>query len=156
MKQEPLFKQYKGVFDEEDLEMRGKQEKSARPKNNFFALPDAVGQKDAKAAWLQYILARKTGLEPEMLHANIAGKVRDMLLSAKASVEELQMHSFVYKKAKSDFSRWNRQELQEFYDKLVFIYHEARMAGTDLDIGIEKTLLTIGTRSESKRAPRVI
>src|SRR3989344_548804 len=151
-----LFKEYAGAFNEaEDLNLP-KKNGVTKPKPNFFILPYAVGKRDAKEAWLQYTKARINGAEAEMLHAGIVGKARDMLLAQKASALELGLHPFVYSKAKAYFRNWKGEELQNFYDSLVFVYHDARMSGVDLDTAIEKALLTMGATKESKKAPKMI
>ncbi len=140
--QEGLFTEYKGAFDEEvDSEL--KLAMASKQKGNFFALPDAVGQKNAKKAWIEYIKARTLLLEPEMLHGSIVAKVRDMLFSERASAGELEMHPFVYKKAKQDFNNWNREELQKLYYRLIFIHYQSRSGGDELDLALEKLLLSI-------------
>jgi len=157
MEQNSLFKEYKDVYrDEREEEVRKTKLKSGKSDISFFALPDALGRKSPKDAWLEYIKARINGAEPEMLHSGLIGKVRDMLLTLKASAEDLEMHPFVYKKAKSDLRNWSTEGLQELYDKLVRVYYDARITGTDLDIEIEKTLLAIGTARETNSVPKII
>ncbi|HEY4515984.1 MAG TPA: hypothetical protein VJH67_02225 [Candidatus Paceibacterota bacterium] len=108
-----------------------------------FALGDAVGKGSAKEAWIEYVKARGFGVGPEELHSRVWGKVRDMIASETALPEEIGIHPFVHKKAKADLRNWPKLKLQNFADSLVAIYHLARMGGEDLDVALEKTLLTI-------------
>lgn len=112
-------------------------------KYNSFALPDAVGRKSAKDAWIEYEKARMALGTPEELHARVWGKVRDMIAANYGSVEESGLHPFVYKKAKADLKNWNEESLNKFIELLIDVYHESRMGVVELDIGMEKLLLGI-------------
>lgn len=117
--------------------------KYTNDKFNLFALADAVGKKSAKEAWIEYERARLAGVEPEELHGRVWGKARDMISSEKATATELGIHPFVHKKAKADLSNWPRDTLNNFTDQLLDIYHESRLGGDELDLAMEKLLLSI-------------
>lgn len=112
-------------------------------KYNPFALADAVGKKSAKEAWIEYERARLAGALPEELHGQVWGKVRDMIASEVATATELGIHPFVHKKAKADLRNWPRDILNKFTDNLLNIYHESRLGGDELDLAMEKLLLSI-------------
>ncbi len=143
MDQQNLFKEYEGVFDEWQEE--GEEVKEGRKKEayNPFAIGDAVGKKSPKESWIEYIVARLQGAEAEELHARAVSKVRDIIIASKEKQESTSMHPFVYKKAKWDMKNWKEGELEKTYSKLVEIYHESRMGGEELDIALEKLLLTL-------------
>jgi DNA polymerase III delta subunit len=141
--QDSLFKQYKGVFDEKE---EGQVEKKPREyEYSPFALQDAIGAKDAKAAWIEYVKLRTTGIEAEAIAPNVISKVRDMLAVARgASQADLQIKNpFPYNKSKKDSKNWKEGELENLYTKLVAIYHESRMGGEDLEIALEKLILNL-------------
>lgn len=137
-----LFKQYEGVFAEVS-EGQAKAKEGKSQEKLGFVLADAVGKRSAKEAWVELVRQIESGISAEQIHASIAGKVRDMLLSQKAEAEELGTHPFVYKKAKADFKNWTKKELEKFYDDLVLAYHRARMGEVDLSLALEKLLLAL-------------
>lgn len=145
MDQQNLFKEYEGVFDEWTEGEGEIPVKEARKKETYnpFAIPDAVGKKSAKESWIEYTVARLQGGEPEELHARALSKVRDIIIASKEKQEDTAMHPFVYKKAKWDAKNWKEGELEKTYKKFVEIYHLSRMGGDELDIAMEKLLLTL-------------
>lgn len=112
-------------------------------KYNPFALADAVGKKSAKESWIEYQRARLAGAEPEELHSKVWGKARDMISSEKATADELGIHPFVHKKAKADSKNWPKEKLDLLTQNLLGIYHQARLGGDELDLAMEKILLSI-------------
>jgi DNA polymerase III delta subunit len=141
--QDSLFKQYKGVFEEKEEEAA---EKKAREyEYSPFALQDAVGAKDAKVAWIEYVKLRSIGVEAEAIAPNVISKARDMLAVMRgASQSDLQIKNpFPYNKSKKDSKNWKESELENFYTKLVAIYHESRMGGEDLEVALEKAILSL-------------
>jgi DNA polymerase III delta subunit len=142
--QNSLFKEYKGVFESEEVQEEKKEKEDSFKKGpNTFALADAFGAKSPKDAWVEYMRLRSGGMEPEFLHAALVGKARDMLASQRAGAEELGIHPFVYKKAKADFKNWGESKLIETYSDLVAAYHESRLGGEPLYTAIEKVLLRL-------------
>jgi DNA polymerase III delta subunit len=141
--QDSLFKQYKGVFDEKGEEVIEK--KPREYEYSPFALQDAIGAKDAKSSWIEYLKLRTAGVEAEAIAPNVISKARDMLAIVRgASQADLQIKSpFPYNKSKKDAKNWKETELENFYTKLVAIYHESRMGGEDMEIALEKALLCL-------------
>lgn len=141
--QDSLFKQYKGAYEEKEEEAVEK--KTREYEYNPFALQDAIGARDAKTAWIEYVKLITAGVEPEALAPNIASKARDMLAIMKgASQSDLQIKSaFPYNKSKKDSRNWKEGELEKFYTKLVALYHDSRMGGEELESALEKVLLCL-------------
>ncbi len=110
---------------------------------NPFAIADAVGKRSAKEAWIEYIKSRENNNEPEEIHGRVVGKVRDILIAETVAAEESGMHPFVYRKAKMDLKNWPEDSLQNFYTRLVSLYHNSRLGGEDMDVALEKELLKI-------------
>jgi len=138
-----LFKQYDGIFREETLGVKNS------PKRGFdyspFALQDAMGERNVKKAWIEYIKLRLGGIEAEDLIHKIISKTRDMVaINQGADKEDLGIKDYPFAKSKRDIKNWKTEELKNFYTKLVEIYHRARMgSGNELDIALEKLLLSI-------------
>ncbi len=137
-----LFKQYEGVFGEEnDTFEKTRPEKQANKAG--FAIADALGQGRAKEVWVEFTKQMNAGSSIEMIHGLLVAKVRDMLASDKGSAEELGIHPFVYRKAKADAKNWDREKLQAIYDKFVLAYHNSRLGDETLDTAVEKILLAL-------------
>ena len=143
MDQNNLFKEYEGVFEEIEETSGLKKEKIFG--YSPFALQDAVGEKSAKKAWIEYEKLRFLGIEAEELVYKIVSKARDMLAISKgASKEDLGIQKdFPYNKSERDARNWQEEDLKNFYTKLVEVHHHSRMGGDELDMAIEKTLLSI-------------
>jgi DNA polymerase III gamma/tau subunit len=148
MNQTNLFKEYKGVFEKETPthEAVGGPTKSVGRVFGYspFALQDAIGEKSAKKAWIEYQKLRLAGIEAEELIHKIVSKVRDMAaISMGANKEDLGIQKdYPYNKSKRDAKNWKEEDLKKFYTKLVEIYHLSRMeSGNQLDIALEKTIL---------------
>lgn len=143
MENQSLFKEYKGVFEEKE-ETFEKKKAGFEYAYNPFALQDAIGEKSAKKAWLEYEKLRFSGIEAEDLIHKITAKVRDMAaIVAGANKEDLGMKDYPYNKSKRDAKNWKPEDLKNFYSKLIEIYHRSRMGGDELDTALEKILLSI-------------
>ncbi len=143
MDQINLFKEYKGVFEEEESSFP-KEKKEKIFGYSPFALQDAVGEKSAKKAWIEYEKLKLSGVEAEELIHKIVSKVRDMTaVTMGANQEDLGLKNYPYNKSKRDAKNWKREDLKYFYTKLVEIYHRSRMGGEELNVSLEKALLSI-------------
>lgn len=145
MENQSLFKEYEDIFRGDNQE-----KPEARKKQKFFAyspfaLQDAIGARDVKKIWLEYQRLRLSGVGAEDLIHKIAGKTREMAaIGMGASKEDLDMKSdYPYHKSKRDLKNWKTAELQEFYRRIVEIYHRSRTSGEDLDLSVEMALLKI-------------
>mgnify|MGYP000868666019 CR=1 FL=1 len=88
---------------------------------NAFALADAFAQKNKKEAWMLYREAVDRGEAPEALHGMLFWKVKTMILSNPV----------------------NRDELVEFADKLITIYHDSRRGEYELETALEAFILMV-------------
>jgi hypothetical protein len=142
MEQNNLFKEYKSVFKEEIPISKEKKEREFGYKP--FALQDALGEKSAKKAWIEYEKLRLVGIDEEEIVYKIMSKVRDMAaIIIGASKEDLNLKDYPYNKSKKDLKNWKEEELKNLYTKLVEMYHNSRIKGDDLDIALEKALLSL-------------
>ena len=148
-----LFKEYEGVFKEEE------KPKEKKPSNfeyaySPFALQDAIGERSAKKAWIEYEKLRFAGIEAEDLVHKIVAKIRDMTaITMGADKEDLGMKDYPFNKSKRDTKNWKADDLKNLYTKLAENYHRSRMGarptegsfgrGDDLDSALEKIILSI-------------
>lgn len=84
-----------------------------------FALANALGTRDRKNLWLLYRKAIDEGASPEQLSGMLAWKARQML--AKEGSEEAK--------------RLSRE--------IVAVYHESRRGGGDMELLLERLILTL-------------
>lgn len=145
MNQDSLFKQYKGIFKEGEEE-----EKNAENKNGFefaynpFHLQDAIGEKSAKKAWIEYQKLKADGIETDELIHKILNKARDMLAAKRgATAKDLGLKDFPFGKSKKDSKNWEDKDLEDFYTELVSVFHESRMGRAELGVALEKIILSI-------------
>jgi hypothetical protein len=147
MENQSLFKEYKGVFVPTPEEVGGPTKSVGQEKifaYSPFALQDAIGERSAKKAWIEYVKLRFTGIEAEDLVHKIISKARDMAsIIAGANAEDLSLKDYPYNKSKRDTKNWKIEDLKNFYTKLIEIYHHSRMGGEELDTALEKLLLSI-------------
>ena len=140
--EQSLFKEYEGVFEEEAEKAPEKKEKTYA--YSPFALQDAIGEKNIKKIWIEFIRLRNMPIESEELIHKIISKVRDMTaISLGATASDLEIKDYPFNKSKRDLKNWKIEELKNFYTRLVTIYHRSRMGGEELDIALEKTLLQL-------------
>lgn len=115
---------------------------------NIFALADAIGKKDKKNLWILYTQALKKDVAPEQIHGTLFNQVKNMLLIKKADEQNvgvggLGIHPFVLKKATGFARNFSKEELETYSRALFTIYHDARGGGDELDIGLERFILSL-------------
>jgi DNA polymerase III delta subunit len=109
-----------------------------------FALGDALGARDRRALWTEYMLARRSGSEPEVLHGTLTWAVRSMILASRcASADEAGMKPFGYSKFKRFAKNYTPEELLTLSRQLITLYHEARWGKHDLAIATERWTLGV-------------
>jgi len=138
-----LFKEYENLFSDKEEILEEKREKGYA--YSPFALQDALGEKNVKNIWIEYQKLLLQGVVAEDLIFKIVSKVRDMAsIKSGAGKEALGIKDYPYNKSKRDLKNWKPEELQNFYAKLVAVYHQSRMAGGEsLDTALEKILLSL-------------
>ena len=116
---------------------------------NVFALTDALGKRDRKKAWALLQEAYQRGTPTENIHGILLWRIKSIIFVKDAesqgqrALSQLKLNPFVLKKARSFSREFTRHELIQLSGRLVGMYHEARRGGEELDIGIEKLILSI-------------
>ena len=117
-----------------------KQKKIVSP----FALADALGRRDKKMLWAEYLAQRATGSVAEELHGLLFWQVKTMLAAASApSAAAANLKPFVYTKAKISAKNFSSDELRALSHNLVTIYHDAHRGLSSLDLLLEKLILEL-------------
>lgn len=111
---------------------------------NIFALTDALGARDKKRAWILYQQALLAGLSAEEVFFKLVWQVKSLLLASRTrNVEETDMKMFPYAKAKSFLKNFKPGELERISEDLIIGYHRARRGESEVEILVEKILLSL-------------
>jgi hypothetical protein len=144
MSQENLFKEYKNIFQEESEEKSDAKKKERFFAYSPFALQDAIGEKNIKKIWIEYEKLRFQGIEADELIYKIISKIKEMTaIILGVDAESLGIKDYPYNKSKKDLKNWKLENLKNLYTKLVFAFHESRMGKNELDVALEKIILSI-------------
>ncbi len=109
-----------------------------------FVLADALGRRDKKMLWAEYLAQRATGSVAEELHGLLFWQVKTMLAAASApSAAAANLKPFVYTKAKTSAKNFSSDELRTLSHNLVTIYHNAHRGLGSLDLLLEKLILEL-------------
>lgn len=144
-----LFKEYEGVFAPTHEDAGGPTASVGQKKERVFgyspfALQDAIGEKNVKKAWIEYEKLRLAGIEAdELIHKIISKAMQMSAITNGSNAEDLGIKDYPYSKSKKDARNWKGDDLKNFYAGLLEIYHRSRMGGEELDLAIEKILLSI-------------
>lgn len=111
---------------------------------NIFAFTDAVGARQKKQAWIIYRKALSVGISAEEIFYKLVWQIKSMLIALKTkNVSETDMKPFPYNKAKGFLKNFKPSELEALSEKLVVGYYLARRGKGEIEILIEKILLSL-------------
>ncbi len=111
---------------------------------NIFSLADAMGARDRFKAWSIYREAVQNGLESESILGTIFWQIKSMILARDAkSASDAGLNPFVYSKAKKGIGNYKEGELDNFLERVIFLYHDGHRGLVDLELGIEKMMLEL-------------
>ena len=111
---------------------------------NTFSLTDALCMRDKKTLWLLLMEARKAGVPAEEIIGVLFWQIKILRLVEKTkSAEEAGQKPFVYSKAKRALSKFKSGELEKLSRELLVLYHEGHMGKVDINLTLEKWVLTI-------------
>ncbi len=94
---------------------------------NIFALGDAVSSRNHFKAWLIYRQAIESGAVPEGIVGTLFWKIKTMLVTAGAS---------------KTAGNYSKDELSSLMEKLIVMYHDGHRGMCDMELAIERLLLT--------------
>ena len=111
---------------------------------NTFALADALALRDKKTLWLLLIRARGAAISPEEVAGVLFWQLKSLRLAKiTQSPEEAGMKEFPYSKAKRASTKFSTEELQSLSASLISLYHRGHLGLTDLDLSLERWVLTV-------------
>lgn len=115
---------------------------------NIFTLADALGARDSFKVWSTYRQAVENGVEAESIVGTLFWQVKSMILAAKVkNAAEAGLNPFVYGKSKRYAVNFSDGELRRLLKELIVLYHEGHRGTVDLEIGVERVLLSIGRKT---------
>lgn len=110
----------------------------------IFTLGDAFGRRNKKELWALFLKAIEEGISAEEIHGVLFWQLKSMVVARGAETpEKAGLHPFVFKKSLSFAKNFTESELKSLSSKMVKFYHDARRGGTELELAIEKFILSI-------------
>lgn len=111
---------------------------------NIFSVADGLLLKDKKGLWISYLKMLKENFAPEELHGIFFWQVKNMIIASRAiSAKDSGLSPFVYSKALSGARNYKTEELLKMSDDLVQMTTRVRSGLGDLDIMMEKWILSL-------------
>jgi DNA polymerase III delta subunit len=111
---------------------------------NAFGLADAFLRRDKKSLWILLMKAWEAGLSDEEIIGTLYWQVKMLRLAERTkSAEEAGQKPFVYSKAKRALSAFKEGELDSISRDLLSIYHDGHLGKRDIDLALERWVLTL-------------
>jgi len=115
-----------------------------RPAFNIFSLGDALGKRNKKDLWVLFEQAVSAGITPEEIAGTLFWSVKNMALMKKAKPgDEAGLNPFVAKKTRSFADNYSEKEITDLSRELMTLYHEAHRGGEQMNIALEKFILSL-------------
>lgn len=109
---------------------------------NIFDLAVCFGKRNKKDLWVLYQKTRLRNIPVEEVSGILFWQLRTMFQTLRSqTAEHAGLKSFVFNKAKGYLKNYSEQELKKMSADLVFLYHNARRSGLELDLALEKFIL---------------
>ncbi len=111
---------------------------------NVFTLTDLLAQKNKKQLWLRLCDAKASGVTDEEIIGVLWWQLKSLRLAAcTQSADEAGMKPFPYNKSKRVLSNFSAGELENLSHTLIALRHEGHLGVCDLDLALEKWVLTL-------------
>ena len=109
----------------------------------IFSITDKLMSKDKKNLWISYVDLIRQGIASEEIHGVFFWAVKNMIIAGKVgSQKESGLAPYSYSKALSGGRNYKSDELSAMSSDLVKMTHKVRQGLGDLDIMIEKWILS--------------
>lgn len=116
----------------------------ARERFNNFSLADALVKKDKKSLWLLLSEAKLSGIANEELVGVLWWQLKTLRLAKLTkSASEAGLKDYPYDKAKRSLAKFKEGELEGLSHQLVTLVHESRLGRLELDLALERWILTV-------------
>jgi len=118
--------------------------KTGQERFNAFAMADSLAKKDKRMLWVQLQEARRAGLSAEEIIGTLWWQLKSLRLAkVTTTAAEADMKDFPYNKAKRALANFKSNELEDMSSGLLLLYHRGHGGKVDIDIALEKWVLTI-------------
>lgn len=134
--QKKKFQKYAAILEE--------CKKKADERFNVFGMADSLSSKNKKMLWLQLQDARQAGLSAEEIMGTLWWQLKTLrLANVTTSAAEAGMKDFPYNKAKRSLATFKEGELECISHRLLAVYHDGHLGVRDIDIALERFVLTL-------------
>lgn len=118
--------------------------KVAAERFNVFGMADSLSSKNKKMLWMQLQEAKQSGLSAEEIIGTLWWQLKTLRLAKITNTAaEAGMKDFPYSKAKRALPAFAEGELEEVSHKLLRVYHDGHLGVKDIDIALERFMLTL-------------
>jgi len=113
-------------------------------KFNAFSLAEALLRRDKKSLWMLLTRAGREGLSAEEIVGVLFWQIKTLQLAGKAkSAAEAGVKPFVWSKATRALAKFKEGEVDRLSKDLVTLYHDGHTGRTDIDLALERFVLTL-------------
>ncbi len=118
--------------------------KASTERFNAFGMADSLAKKDKRMLWVQLQEAKTAGLSPEEIIGTLWWQIKSLRLAkVTQNAAEAGMKDYPYNKAKGALSNFKEGELEALTESLLAVYHDGHLGKKDIDLALEKWMLTI-------------
>ncbi len=115
-----------------------------KPRENTFALTEALAEKDKKNLWLLYQEAVVAGKSAEEIIGLLWWQLKALRLATlTTSGAEAGMKDFPYQKARQALKNFKPGEIESLSTSLLSVYHDGHAGLRDINIALESWLLEL-------------
>ena len=150
---EQIFLIIEGKIDASSLKKISSQAKQAqefvkaetgKQELNIFSITEGLVRKDKKHLWISYVDLLGKGAGVEEIHGILFWQIKNMILANGAQSQmDSGLSPYVYKNSLTGARNYKEEELLEMSLDLVGMTHKVRQGQGDLEIVLEKWILTL-------------
>ncbi len=111
---------------------------------NMFKITEALALKDKRSLWVLWCESKQNGASAEEAVGILWWQLKIIRLAGLTnSAEEAGVKDYPYRKAKQALRNFKPGELEKLSLSLIALYHDAHKGKRDIDIALEKWILTM-------------
>ena len=117
---------------------------SVKKEHNVFSVSDALGVRNPRKLWTEYMRARRADVPPQAIHGTLLWAVRGMVAASRSNgATDAGLKPSMYAKFKQQSGRYSEGELRTMLRDLLRLYHDSFRGRHDLDVALERWTLSI-------------
>lgn len=120
--------------------------KKIEKRENSFAIADAIGARNKKAAWVEYEKTRKRGVSIEEVHGTVFWAFKSMYIAGVLSQSEASkagMKEYTYRNYSQFSKKYLHGEILHRLTELKEMYHKGHRGEVDMEQSMELLLLDL-------------